>query len=721
MKPKYGFYLQTPKIRITAHPIFGNNCTMKWSHDANEQYFRQSLSGEFTFVGEDFDFVYNADIETKFNLIIYSDYGLYWTGTFYKTDCEFNIDDRLFTLNLETKDAYSAVLDGVEKEYDLIKILPRKQAVSLDKRSMIQIYAMGEDKVSCFFQGMTWEQDCETIESDSDLTDKYHFAKILNARIVEISGDMTPKLPNAIWGDKPSSETEWSISDSTYTIQVRREGGLASYGSYIEVVRKADKVVLWRAIFQNRDIPLDADITLLPVSGTGATGNVILYIHDMAFYGRLICDVESFKIGSTTYNSSSLSSEDMVSNNRNFHRVFPYAFDVITIWNEFSSEPTEWYYKDDLYYTKPPHGGSTGVPDYYPIAQTYWTRLSYWFSFDMYTSTIEPLIRKEYTFKDAYPLWSVIDTLLSKITKDSGYSVDFKGTKAYSQFLYDTYNPISQQAFSLFLTPKSNILAGEYSQPAQKAKITLRKILDMLRDAFRCYWWLEQVSGNNYRLRIEHISYFMNGGAYFSNPQIGLDLTKLVNPRTGKAWSFGVNTASYDKDELPERYEFKWVDDTTSYFEGNQIEIKSKYVKSGDVESITIDDFNSDIDYMLFNPSAAQSDGFALLSAVESEGKWKVAYYTIADDIVLQNGFLSFYALQTYYLYDMPAWNIEVNDKEKKSNGVKKSMKQSISCPYFDFDLYKLIHTGIGDGQIDKVEMNLDTQMLEIDLIFTPK
>ena len=162
MQPNYRFTLRkgntTSQRRV--YPLFNDDITLKWEHDNGEYYFRKKLSGTFTFVNDDFDFVYNSDLETEFVLLVYEDAQLLWEGRFYKTDCVFNIDNRTFTASPEMKDIYSDVLSGMEKEFDLVKLVPEIQAIQLDKRSMIQIYALGESSVSCFFQGMTWGQPC---------------------------------------------------------------------------------------------------------------------------------------------------------------------------------------------------------------------------------------------------------------------------------------------------------------------------------------------------------------------------------------------------------------------------------------------------------------------------------------------------------------------------------------------------------------------------------
>lgn len=719
MQPNYRFILRkgnTTTQRVVV-PLFNDDVTLKWEHDNGEYYFRKKLSGTFTFVNTDFDFVYNSDLETEFALLVYEDTILLWEGKFYKTDCVFNIDDRTFTASPEMRDIYSDVLSGMEKEFDLVKLLPEIQAIQLDKRSMIQIYALGESSVTCFFQGMTWEQPCTEVDSASDMVNMYFFAEMMKKRLVELSG--VEGIPPTIYGDITDPNVPFSFSRGEYTFTM---AVAAAQGGYYATLFKRG-VAMWQSkVLGASSYPNEFQMN--PIAGSGASGVIDVYINDVTFYGRYLCDVDEVKIGSTTLHPKKLSSQDMVSDNRNFRRALKYEFkNTLSLYDVISSKVTEWYYDNGLYYQKPPHGGSTGIPDYYPIAQSYWTGVSFWFRFDLNDSAIEPLLRKEYTLKDAYPLSSVIDRLLQEATLSSHNSISFYGEPKYSKFLYDYSNPIDPDAnYKLFITQKSNILAGEYEQPAQKAVITLRQVLDMLRDAFRCYWWIEwDGEEGEYMLRIEHISYFMNGGAYFSTPNVGIDLTQLVNPRNEKKWSYGVNQVKYNKDELPERYEFKWADDTTEYFEGNPIEIVSKFVKSGEIESVAVNRFNSDLDYMLLNPSASDSDGFALISAVKNNGRWKVPYLQVRDDITLQNGFLSFYKLQEFYLYDMPAWSIKVNGVQVRSNDIKKSMTQEVICPNRDFDLQKLVRTDVGDGQIDAVTMNIDSKMLEISLIFTPK
>ena len=62
MQPNYRFTLRkgntTSQRRV--YPLFNDDVTLKWEHDNGEYYFRKKLSGTFTFVNDDFDFVYNS-------------------------------------------------------------------------------------------------------------------------------------------------------------------------------------------------------------------------------------------------------------------------------------------------------------------------------------------------------------------------------------------------------------------------------------------------------------------------------------------------------------------------------------------------------------------------------------------------------------------------------------------------------------------------------------
>jgi hypothetical protein len=319
------------------------------------------------------------------------------------------------------------------------------------------------------------------------------------------------------------------------------------------------------------------------------------------------------------------------------------------------------------------------------------------------------------TCRDAFKIEDVIQALLTAV----GCSATFAGTAEYSQFLFGT-NPLAPTQFGkLLMTAKSNILVAEYSQPAQKALITLGEVFSMLKNALGLYWFID----DNNRLRIEHISFFKNGGSYTQAPSVGIDLTAMQNVRNGRSWAKATSTYSYDKTEMPERYEYAWADNTTEPFKGKAIEVRSTFVKEGQVEDINVAKFNSDLDYMLLNPNDVSKDGFALVCCQLSSGNYHTRMAELEVDaettVRLQNYELAMIRLQPNFLIsDMPAYAIKVNGVDTTAKGVQRKKQQTINVPMgaTDGDMSQLIRTTIGDGEVAKATINLSSRMAKIQL-----
>ena len=203
----------------------------------------------------------------------------------------------------------------------------------------------------------------------------------------------------------------------------------------------------------------------------------------------------------------------------------------------------------------------------------------------------------------------------------------------------------------------------------------------------------------------------MLGGTYEGRPLVGIDLTERYVTRNGKPWAYASNQYEFDKPEMPARYQFGWMDDVTQSFEGFPIDIISKYVNQDNIEEITISNFTSDVDYMLLNPSACSSDGFALLAPVLTDGKYKLPYVQFGESL-LQNGYMSFEYLQKYYRYDLPAPIYEINNQQYCAYGIKKLKTQTIKFPVLaEPNMFNLVKTGLGDGMIQKMSVNLSSRI----------
>lgn len=611
MNPIYRFTLSANGgAERAAFPVYRDDVSKDYEQQSNEEFYRAKLSGKLTFIRDDYDFIASQTFDTEFGIKIYISYDTgqtwteYWAGNFWKTNCTFNDDDKNVTLTPDVVDQYNDVLAGMEKEYDLIDLAPEIVPVNLDKRPMIQVYVPGQSVIGCFLSGMWWEQECDAESNETKLVTDFHFALNKRQRILDVTQTGTPILPDFAMGE-PGNGAYYLISAGGYSFSAMFDETTDPDNPFNiwEITRISDGVVLFSYKSYAVEPNMPYSVTLGAVEGSGATGSVTLYVHDMAVYARRVCDVEE----SGQYITFPLPDNDIVENNRNYTRVIPYDWPrTIMFSSALSTEPTKWgIYQPGQYYFNPADNPIMGIGEAFPIARSAWGRISIWFVFSEIEWSQEQIFRKQYELKHAYPLASVISVLLGQVAPN----LTHEETADYSKFFYGNKNPlgITQR---IFITPKSNMISSGYDQPAQKAPITLKSITNMLRDCFRCYWFIDDQN----RFCIEHISYFRNGGTYEpGDPNIGRNLTVEQVTRNGKKWAFGTSEYKFDKPEMAARYQFGWMDDVTQLFDGNPIDIVSKYVNPDNIENIDIAKFTSDVDYILLNPGEISKDGFVLL------------------------------------------------------------------------------------------------------------
>lgn len=728
MTPKYRFFLQIGEdgTKQTVRPNYKDDLTLDYELETNQRFYRAKLSGKINFVRADYDIINDAPFDSEFFLYIEKSddwgqtYNQYYKAKFMKTDCTFNDDDKLVTVQPETIDQYNDVLAGLEKEYNLIELTPQIEFLTIRKRPLIQIYVPGDSIVSCFLGGTNWEQDANVTTDQNALVGTYHFALCNILKEIQITPNGSPSAIGGLYTGRMKTGAnannfegnlypELNVDYYIYISQQKIEG-LPFGGVIVEIRKRSDDTVMFR-YSKATTSPFDMlEFDLTAVKGSGATGTMHADMKSYNIYARYLCDVEKID----DLNTYPLPADDIVDNNRNYRRAIGYAIDVAFISNNFSDTPTEWGLADNGKYFEPPYSiyGQT----FYPIARSTWRYASLWFGFYLMDWILEEKARKAYTLRDAFTLSSCINVLL----KEFAPRVTHEATPEYSQFLYNKNNPISGRSFKLLISQKSNIINGEYKTPAQKAPITLQQIMTMLRDIYKCYWYIE-----NGKFKIEQVSWFRNGGSYGYNPIIDYDLTQLENVRNGKKLAFATSEYSFDKVDMPERYQFEWMDDVTTPFEGLPIEITSKYVTAGKIEEINISNFTSDIDLMLLNPGAISSDGFALFAAVTPSGGGQLELpftrQTVDNvEYYLQNGYLAFINIQpTYWVYDMPARNFKINNSPYYAmGGLGRKKKQTLNFPAgtTDPNPMQLVKTYIGNGQVDKLSVNLCSRNIKATL-----
>ena len=148
---------------------------------------------------------------------------------------------------------------------------------------------------------------------------------------------------------------------------------------------------------------------------------------------------------------------------------------------------------------------------------------------------------------------------------------------------------------------------------------------------------------------------------------------------------------------------------------GEPIDVKDIYLDASKKESVGIENFLADIDYIVSNPSEVSNDIFAVFEVNKSTKKVDILDVRLNDaspKYKVQNPYLSMIvAEQYYYPFDLSGWNAYAGKYELdvyKTKGIK---KQTLSCPLSLVEMRSIgiIRTEIGNGTIDKLDAEINT------------
>lgn len=248
--------------------------------------------------------------------------------------------------------------------------------------------------------------------------------------------------------------------------------------------------------------------------------------------------------------------------------------------------------------------------DWIPLAEDNWNYASMWY-------TIEPSVpnglddpAKIGTFRwtRCWTIGCCIMHLLKRITNDK---VVFSESTDYSQFLYGNPNPVEgHEPFQWLVTQKSNVMHPAASGAA-RCIVRLDWFLELLRNAFNCYYWFERRNDGRYDFRIEHVEYFRNGGTYTPNTQDDppLDLTRLKpyrnflrNGQPAKRYADKTNRYTFDLDNMVEKYTYSWQGDGGSDdFRGNPMYFRAGWIEKGSSEDHQVDNIFADLGWLMLN------------------------------------------------------------------------------------------------------------------------
>lgn len=713
------------------YPIY-KSLKLEYAKASTGEYYRRKLKGNLTLQKDDYNYIDNLAFDTEMFLEIDDSQNILekYIGYFFKTDCKFNADDLTVQVRTKVLDDYEKVLGGLQKTYNLLELTPEIQAVQVNRRPIIQVYIPGDNVITNILGGTHWEQELQIdpLFDHNTLVNTYKFYNTDNIRVIPASAaqGLSTDVTGTYDDNRLNTNGLYRLIEEANTIWAN----ITRYRYKIQ--RVSDDVILYETGFTNWR---ETGVNLLPFNGVnGETGS--FYFVEYRIYTRYYTDLLTIERTSGNTNTYGIPDNDIVSNNSNYKRVIGYNLGTnrFAIYDEFLTVPTKYgRVPDDApdggkYYRGLQLAPSTGIDrEPIPVSSSNWRAVSLWFLTDDSVQFTEYGDGLAFTLRDAFPLSSAIQKLLSEM----GTNVSFYPDADHSEFFYAATNPLGgfnyMGTYSIFnnptyignldyfITPKSNLINANYDQPARKADVSLQVILKMLADTFKVHWHID-----NGRLRLEHISWYQKGGTYSFTPIVGTDLTTLQNIKNNKGWDFAQNKFEYDKESMPERFEYGWMDDVSPIFQGSAIDIISNFTQEGKIEDSNVGGFTTDVDYVQSNPQDISKDGFVLLGAVNESGTYKVPYMRWYNpngkQYMMQNGFLSYsYIHGKYHTSDLPSDRVKINGQEVTLfNNITKQKKQQVKFPLSTlFNPYQLITSGVGNGKIEKLTVDLESNMVD--------
>lgn len=695
---------------------------------SGQEYFRDSLVGALKLVGDDFNLVSSQGLSTSFGVFIHLNGTKYYAGQFTKTECKLDYARRVCEPKISTKDQYARILDLYDDKYDLVKLKIGTTPVTCSKRPFIQIYALGASSVTNVFNGQSWEHEVSaTMEKDYD-AEKYGFEYIDYFREIYVEEAELPEV-NGIYHEYVQ-QTEHSDIETLITYHRWYKTTMGVRTHYIELAWSYQNGPLYayiKAVGNSSPLYYVANPDQIPTAMFNKKGSlknlaftsdyngVFFITKDFAYdiYGRIIHNNEDKGIA--------ISSNDPAISNISYKRISRLPANELIIRQavDYSVKETVYGANDYGSYFTPEYLPAT-TGKYVPVSRSLWVNTSLWLECtELSAVALDIDYRVQYELRDSFSIGSVIKELLVAM----GSSVTHEPTAHYSAFLYGSSSMIlGLSKFYVFITQKTNAIKGVYDQAAQKAETSLKAIMDMLRDCFRCYWYID-----NGRLIIEHISYFVNGLSYIGvSPSI--DLTQINDGFNGKPILYGQGAVEYDTSELPRKYNFTYSDEGLFPFTDVSFETSAEYVQQDKVEDITINEFSADLDYMQISPDNVSKDGFALMCPIMQNGTYKVPILRMRlldegmeHNLNVQNGLASWAHLIELYAYDAPADNIKANVVPAfKAKGLKDCLLRNVRVPNISgVGPYSIINTDMGLARVLSVVENLDSGYMSLSLAYS--
>ena len=615
----------------TCFPLHGDDLSISIDRAEGEWYYTRNLDGKLVFERDDYDWIMGQEFDGTFTLNIKEshDNGAtfydYFTGTFSRASLEIDEDNKQATLNGLKEGVEDLIKNGKNEDYDLMKLIPDSYAKEVQGQvppalALVDYRTTNIEHSDVFCDAAITAAGYDSKHPDSGFSEdvkvvsdsSWNFRGIYVEAKVEMREGFTngSGLYSGIFQYSPYNIPVGTlIGPNGYSVELSRDtmGEMDIPVFNIEVFQNSTSIYDYHAGIIGsikspssllRNGPTDAPFekiefifhyiraTLLTQSG----GNADNVLDTGDYYKRMAAFEGSGLQVTITANTS---------DQPNGHRMVPGT-------DEYGGTPQ---------YFAPPNTEHNWIP----LAEDNWKYASMWYTIQpsVANGLTDPAKFGSFRWTRCWTIGCCIMHLLKRITNDK---VVFSESTNYSQFLYGNPNPVEgHEPFQWLVTQKSNVMHPA-ATGAARCPVRLDWFLELLRNAFNCYYWFERRSDGRYDFRIEHVEYFRRGGAYNGDLADQLDLTRLKpvrnflrNGQPAKRYADQTNKYTFDLDGMVEKYTYSWQGDGGGDdFKGNPMYFRAGWIEKGSSEDHQVDNIFADLGWLMLNAgtSAASSKNY---------------------------------------------------------------------------------------------------------------
>lgn len=717
--------------------------------EADQQYMTSKLNGKVSFFNDDYDFI--SPLLNKYIYVLENiASGKRDVAYFTKPDCEIDTLTKKATVNLQTKDIYSLIKAKWATRHNILEALPKTASIKSTKRPVVQLYLLGASTAISFIGNNFIET--EVSEKKTSLDDVHSFGFWTADILWEIEIKNCPiQEANGLYVGNAGSGVLSLSTNKSYFIQPSSPGTSKFYLAKMEdgtVTRLYESTrTIYQAYVDGGQYWQYGD-TRFDMVEVGSAATEVVFSGLPPIYYHVTARVLTDNSYSEAFPLRPVPPSDFVNTGWNYKACINYdvpnpvpadTFMDVYISGKSLEEPTP-YGRNDFgtYFIYDLDRGPTTSKPIAPVGKDMWANSSIWVQPNgIYELNILDRLSTEYEIKDCIP----ISEALRAVIKKTGLPISHEATLEYSAFLYGRVWPgdigtLQEDRFSVFISQITNLLKTNYSQAAQKAEVSLKELLDELAILFKCYWFIDSQN----RLRIEHISYFLQGGTYNETTHvIGADLTTSQDKFNLKKFAYDQQKISFDSSSFASSYKFMWPSIAFEQFNIEKLAFYDSYLTDSEAKEITSNIFASDIIAMTLQPEKFSNDGFALLCPIQVIGEglqlpittFKVKKQSNVENleylVTTLNGLASWNNLIYFHMWGMPGSHINpqgligrcsdndttIVDYPTEVKSVERIVKQEnvVFIPTGDIATNSLIKTNIGEGSIEKLSTDIDTNL----------